>query len=158
MLQKSQEFLEKLNPFTALPNLALSLSQMLKYTFRATDLTIPTKLECLQAMAEWETGAISLLGKEELAPGWHRVQPAFHPSPGASPACPGATGWGEASVPEKELINASRHKSASVVAWFCWEECPKRLLPHKGIPLEEKSLSDWQNVHDKTSCPAEIAP
>lgn len=51
MLQKSQEFLEKLNPFTMLPNLVLSLSQMLKYTFRATDVRIHTKLECLQVRA-----------------------------------------------------------------------------------------------------------
>lgn len=52
MLQKSQEFLEKLNPFTVLSNLALSLSQMLRYTFRATDLKILTNLECLQVLAE----------------------------------------------------------------------------------------------------------
>lgn len=51
MLQKSQGFLEKLNPFTVAPNLVLSLFQMLKYTFRATDLTIHTKLEHLQVMA-----------------------------------------------------------------------------------------------------------
>lgn len=50
MLQKLQGFLEKLNPFTMVPNLVLSLFQMLKYTFRATDLTIHTKLECLQVM------------------------------------------------------------------------------------------------------------
>lgn len=69
MLQKSQEFLEKLNPFTVLPNLALSLSQMLKYTVRATDLTIPTELECLEVVAGWEMGTVSPLGKGQLAPG-----------------------------------------------------------------------------------------
>lgn len=41
----------KLNPFTVLPNLVLSLSQTLKYTYRATDLTIHTELECLQVTA-----------------------------------------------------------------------------------------------------------
>lgn len=51
MLQKSQEFLEKLNPFTVLPNLVLSLFQMLKYTFGATDLTVHTELERLQVTA-----------------------------------------------------------------------------------------------------------
>lgn len=51
MLQKSQGFLERLNPFTMVPNLVLSLFQTLKYTFRAKDLTAHTKLEHLQVMA-----------------------------------------------------------------------------------------------------------
>jgi len=52
MLQKSQRFLEKKwSPFRVAPNLVLSLFQKLRHACRAPDLTIQTRLECLQVMA-----------------------------------------------------------------------------------------------------------
>lgn len=133
---------------------------MLKYTFRATDLTIHTKLERLQVTAVNGTKDGCYFTTENCILA-NKAQPAFHSSPRGRASFPWSYGLRWKHCPAKSLLNAPRYQRASeLTAWRYWKEGTRRLLPCKVLPLEEIGLPALHNSHvwfAKTSRPTEIA-